>query len=78
MPDRSSTNVLRVTYDPEADAAYLYLTGSVAPGAVSRTVEATEDINLDFDKDGRLVGVELLSGKLLSPALMAIAGKPGQ
>ena len=48
---------MRITYDAEADAAYVYLTGSVEEPE-TRTV--TSDIYMDFDGQGRLVGIEVL------------------
>jgi len=58
---------LRVTYDPGADAAYIYLTGRwVSRGRVTVPVPLDDqdlpEIILDF-KDGRLVGVEVLGAK---------------
>ena len=58
-----------VTFDPQACAAYIYLKGSMAPGEAVRTVVAAPDINLDFDAQGCLIGIELLDPKLLHPKL---------
>jgi uncharacterized protein YuzE len=70
-------NILRVTHDPEADAAYIYLTGSIEPGGVRETISATPEINLDFDSEGRLIGIELLAADKLHPLLAAMAQSPG-
>ena len=43
----------------------------------SRTLLVTDSINLDFDADGHLIGIELLDPALLHPNLMAQAEKPG-
>jgi uncharacterized protein YuzE len=60
-----------VTFDPKAKAAYIYyLTGSMKPGEAVKTITATPEINLDFDAQGCLIGVELLSPALLHPKLM--------
>lgn len=48
---------MRITYDPKVDAAYIYLSGNRRE---PETVEFDEDINLDFDAGGRLLGVEVL------------------
>lgn len=69
---------VRITYDPRADAAYIYLARSIEPGEACRTVPVSSDINLDFDKDGHLIGIELLSGALLHPTLAATAKVPRQ
>lgn len=67
---------MRVTYDSEACAAYVYLVGSMKPGEAKRTLSVTPDINLDFDAEGRLIGIELLDPKLLHPILAAHAEAP--
>ena len=48
---------MRITYDPEADAAYFYI---AVKTDVPETREVDGDINLDFDVAERLVGVEVL------------------
>jgi uncharacterized protein YuzE len=53
---------MRMTYDPAADAMYLYLTERAAEGpTVARTEEVTPGLMLDFDRDGRVIGIEMLS-----------------
>ena len=44
------------TFDPEADAAYGYL----GEGAVAETEEVAPGIIVDWNQDGRPVGVEVL------------------
>jgi len=73
---------MRVTYDPQADAAYLYFTDeSLIPGRDSVPCDAPEGIQafvvMDW-KDGKIVGLEVLdASKLLHPDLLAEAGQPG-
>jgi uncharacterized protein YuzE len=55
---------MRLEYDREADAAYVRLLPAGTTAAVARTVpldpsEVDGEINLDFDPEGRLVGVEI-------------------
>ncbi len=50
--------MMLVTYDSSADAAYLYL--REAP-VVSRSVFVDDDRVVDFDEDGEVVGIEILS-----------------
>ena len=45
-----------VTYDKEADAAYF----SLRKGKVARTVELQEWLLADLDKNGGLLGIEML------------------
>jgi uncharacterized protein YuzE len=69
---------MRVTYDPETKAAYIYLKYPLSWGEAARTVpDVAPGVNLDFDADGHLIGIELLSPNRLHPDLMAIAVKPG-
>jgi uncharacterized protein YuzE len=74
---------MRVTYDPEADAAMIYLR-EIEPGGAVYTYTAepaieTDMINLDFDGEGRLIGIEVLSASRHLPSeLIALAQPPGQ
>jgi uncharacterized protein YuzE len=60
---------MRVTYDPAADAMYLYLTER-SPGApeVARTEEVATGVMLDFDAQDRVLGVEILAVSRLPDA----------
>ncbi|WP_327087791.1 DUF2283 domain-containing protein [Nonomuraea sp. NBC_01738] len=50
------------TYDAEAEAAYVYLRGPIAPGGVAETVTVDDAmVNLDLDEDGRVIGIEILA-----------------
>ena len=49
---------MRITYDSKYDILYLALIPE--PGEVE-TAHATDDIALDFDAQGRLAGIEVLS-----------------
>jgi uncharacterized protein YuzE len=60
---------VRVTYDGSADAAYIYLT-AIDAGAVATTVTGDEEagsVNLGFDAEGRLVGIEVLAASRWLP-----------
>ncbi len=48
---------MKVTYDPEVDAAYIYLTER---GGEVTTVKANENIFLDYGAADELVGIEVL------------------
>jgi len=71
---------MRVEYDAAADAAYIYLR-EIRKGDASYTLIAepeidTDMINLDFDKDARLIGIEVLSAsRHLPPELLANANR---
>ena len=64
--------MFKITFDKEADAAYIYFTKTDA-GEVKRTYlcdpnENDGMINLDFDKNNRLVGIEVLDASKKLPA----------
>jgi uncharacterized protein YuzE len=74
---------VRVTYDPEVDAAYIRLTDqSLEPGRQSIPCNPPEGIKawvvMDW-KDGKIVGLEVLDAAALLPAdLLASARRPGR
>ena len=56
---------MRLTYDPVADAAYVYLVDAIAPGGVAQTRASMLDLDrafiaFDFDVDGKVLGLEIL------------------
>jgi uncharacterized protein YuzE len=73
---RDDDVTLRLTWDGEADAGYPYLT-DIGPGeAVSQRVsenpvDGVGDVIVDFDREGRLLGVEFLDPRLLPPRLQS-------
>jgi uncharacterized protein YuzE len=68
---------MHVTYDPEVDAAYVYLRDPEAREGTVTSVpvqDAPGMIVLDFDVDGCLFGIEVLdASKLLPPELLGTA-----
>ena len=61
-----------MTYDPDADAAYVYF----SRGKIADSAEVAENIVLDYDAKGRLVGIEILSAKKNSCAGQLEQGAP--
>ena len=56
-----------VKYDRDADAAYIRF----SPERVEESEEVAEGIVLDYDRDGRIVGMEVMDAhKHLSPELL--------
>lgn len=47
-------------YDKRVDAAHIYLQYPVKEGQAKTTVEVSENIVLDFDAEGKLLGVKIL------------------
>jgi uncharacterized protein YuzE len=65
MLDRTARRkpMIDMTYDPEADAAYIYL----GRGTIYRQEEPGPFIH-DVDVEGRIIGIEILSAsKVLAP-----------
>ena len=52
---------MKMTFDKEADAAYIYVKDEIKKGEVKKTISLNEDIIIDFDKDEKLIGVEILN-----------------
>ena len=52
---------MKIEYDKEVDAAYIYLEHPIKEGEAKKTVKVKEDINIDFDNKGKLLGVEILN-----------------
>ncbi len=47
---------MKITYDYEVDALYIKLTNK----QIFKTEEVTENINIDFDEENKIVGIEIL------------------
>jgi len=48
---------MKISYDPKVDAAYIYLKN----GEAQQTRKITDEIMVDVDKNGKPVGIEILS-----------------
>ena len=66
---------MRFTYDSEADAAYLSLVDrDLRPGEADRqsdiiaTPNGAGSLIVDFDVDGRMLGVEILAASAVLPS----------
>jgi uncharacterized protein YuzE len=75
---------MRIEYDPQSDAAYIYFVQDIGAGGVAKTYACDPaavdgQIHLDFDDKGRLLGLEILDASSFLPAkLLAKAPGPGQ
>ncbi|MET8809312.1 DUF2283 domain-containing protein [Streptomyces sp. NPDC004546] len=63
---------VRVTYDKTADAAYVYFIDPQAGAKAARMypcdpIEVGGMINLDFDEQDRLIGIEVLAASTKLP-----------
>jgi uncharacterized protein YuzE len=75
---------MRITYDSQADAAYIYLT-EIEPGGVTsgstlnRHMEMASSVNCDFNAADQLVGIEVLGASRVLPSeVLARAERLGQ
>lgn len=70
---------VRITYDQDADAAYVYFEDRIADGSVEQTVPSGIDLDraliaFDFNVDGKLVGIEILgASRILTREALAVA-----
>lgn len=58
---------MKITYDVSIDAAYIYLVDYIKPSEVAKTTPVDASINLDFDAEGKLVGIEVLNASKKLP-----------
>jgi uncharacterized protein YuzE len=67
----------------KADAAYVYLVDSIAPGGVARTQASMLELDrsfiaFDFDSDGKVLGLEILgASRVLTPESLGAADRLG-
>lgn len=62
---------MKIKYDKEVDAAYIYLV-EITEGGVKKTYpcdpkEVDGIINLDFNEDGQLLGIEIMDASKKLP-----------
>ncbi len=50
---------MKMRLEIDADAAYVYFK-EIADGEVDKTVSLNDAINIDIDKEGRALGIEIL------------------
>jgi uncharacterized protein YuzE len=74
---------MKITYDSDADAAYIQVVPAIGPGQVAEQIHSIAtpghkgEINLDFDSSGRLLGVEVLqAGDVIAAEVLAAAERP--
>ena len=64
---------MKITFDKEADAAYIYLK-DISPGEVVKTISLNESVNIDLDSEGKAIGIEILeASKNLPPSALKSA-----
>lgn len=75
---------MKITYDAEADAAYISVVEKVGAGEAVQQVSFIDtpngesQLNVDFDAAGQLLGVEVLvASRALRSEILAAAAPPG-
>jgi len=53
--------IMRIEYDKEADAVYIYIVSDIKEGEAKKTLQLNDDIILDFDKNEKLLDIEVLN-----------------
>jgi uncharacterized protein YuzE len=69
---------VRITRDDEADAAYLAF-GAIGEGVAVEQVTITRpggELVLDFDRDGRVLGLEIIGAAALAPPGLLAEAQP--
>lgn len=57
--------MMKFEYDSEVDAAYIYLVFPIKGGQATSNIQLNDNIILDFGKDGKLLGIEILNASKL-------------
>ncbi|UFS59090.1 DUF2283 domain-containing protein [Subtercola endophyticus] len=63
---------MKITYDKFADAVYIQLAESIAPGGVANVYLCDPDqmggiVNIDLDEAGQIIGLEILTASSMLP-----------
>jgi len=62
---------MKLEYDKEVDAAYIYIEYPIRENETKKTIELNENIILDFNDKGKLIGVEILdASKVLNKKVL--------
>ena len=51
---------MKLEYDKDVDAAYIYIQHPIKEGGAKKTIKINDNIILDFDENNKLLGVEIL------------------
>lgn len=55
---------MKISYDPKTDS----LTLELAKGKYERSRKVSEDVLVDYDRKGKILGVEILAAKKIIPS----------
>jgi len=51
---------MKIEFDEKVDAAFVYFK-DISAGEVKRTISLDDNLNIDLDKDGKILGIEILN-----------------
>lgn len=54
---------MKIEFDKEADAAYIYLKDEVKSGEAKKQICVSDEIIIDLDSDDKILGIEILNAK---------------
>ena len=54
---------MKIEYDKEANSAYIYIKYPIKNGESNKTIKLNDNILLDFDNKGQLLGIEILNAR---------------
>jgi len=64
---------MKLEYDKDADAAYIYFK-DIGEGEVVQTISLNESVNVDLDSEGKTLGIEIIdASKNLPPSTIKSA-----
>ncbi len=55
--------MMKLEYDKEVDAAYIYVEYPLKQGRIKKTQSVDDNIVVDFDAAGKILGVEILNAR---------------
>ena len=58
---------MKVEYDKGADAAYIYFK-EISEGEIVQTISLNDSVNIDLDKNGKTLGIEILDASKNLPS----------
>ena len=62
---------MKFEYDKEVDAGYIYVADDIDNGEAVKTIQLNDNIILDFEKNGKLLGIEILdASKVLNKKVL--------
>ena len=65
---------MKFEYDQDVDSGYIYLEYPLESGKIKKTIELNENIVLDLDEQGKILGIEILdASKILNKSTITKA-----